>query len=255
MKREDLDKKLSAYFDGLSKRFADAGSDASPPPTDGASPEGGAVLLNEADPVVAEIVRSFLMWDAPRAGVQSAADKLGQVYVDANELRIALPDELAACLGVRYPACEERCARLRAVLHEVFVRENGLTLAHLRDQPKRAARAYLDGLPGMAPFVAARVALVCCESHAFPVDTVLLELLQHANAADADESPADASARLERAVRAGDAAGCYARLELAAMDPPPRKKRAASSRSRSKKAATKKSTANKATAKRAGKPR
>lgn len=255
MKRDDLEKKLSAYFDELGKRFAEAAPPSQPSANGQHETERAAGLLAEADPVVAELIRSFLMWDAPRAGVKAAEDKLEQLFVDANEMRIALPEELAGCLGSRYPACDERCARIRSALHEVFIRENGLALAHLRDQPKRAARAYLDSIPGMTPFVAARVALVCCEAHAFPVDRVLLGLLHDAGAADDAESADDVASRLERAVRAGDATGCYARLELAAMDPPKRKKTPATKRPQSKKPAGKKSGAKKSAAKRAGKTR
>lgn len=251
MKRDDLEKNLSAYFDELRSRIAEPVTPTESPtvPPDLAAMNG---VLGESDPVVAELIRSFLMWDAPRAGVQAAIEKLGHVFVDANELRIALPEELAGCLGSRYPACKERCARLRTALHEVFVRENGLTLVHLRDLPKRSARAYLDGLPGMTPFVAARVALVCCEAHAFPIDRSLLDLLLCYGAADDNETPDEASSRLERAIRAGDAAGCYARLELDAMQPPKRKKKTVSKRPRTKKTTTKKTTTKKTGTGRAG---
>lgn len=215
LKREDLEQSLAKFFEDLSKRYT----------LDGTT---GAELLPRPidDPLVHELVLSFLMWEAPRPGVAAALGRLREAIVDYNELRVCLCDEVAALLGARYPLARERCLRLRAVLREVFLRENGLLLAHLREEPKRSARAYLESLPGMPPFVAARVALLGCEAHAFPIDSQLRAILVSNAVIEKDLDPDAASARLERTIRAGEAADCYRRLELCAMDRRPKRARA-----------------------------
>lgn len=207
MKRDETECDPGRFFEELAKR---AGGE--PTPEEPAS-------RAEDDPLVHELVRAFLMWDAPRVGVGAGLARLRSGVVDYNEMRICLPGELAALLGARYPNGGERCLRLRAALNEIFRRENGLVLAQLKDEPKRAARAYLDSLPGMVGFVAARVALVGCEAHAFPVDRTLLTLLEAGGAVEPGLDPDAASSRLERVVRAGEALACYRRLEMLALDP------------------------------------
>ncbi|USN99587.1 MAG: hypothetical protein H6810_02675 [Phycisphaeraceae bacterium] len=209
MKRDATERDQARFFDDLAKRIElDEHEPADPAPLPG------------DDPVVHELVRSFLMWEAPRPGVPAALAKLRESVVDFNELRVSLCEETAMLLGSRYPLARERCLRLRAALKEVFLRENGLTLVHLRDEPKRAARAYFDSLPGITGFVAARVALLSCEAHAFPLDSVLCDVLKAAGVVEKDCDTDTASARLERAIRAGDALGCYRRLERFALEKP-----------------------------------
>lgn len=207
MKRDAFERQVSKFFDDLAKRIdLDEREPADPPP------------LQHDDPVVHELVRSFLMWDAPRPGVPAAMAKLRDSVVDYNELRVCLCEENVAAIGARYPSARDRCLRLRATLKEVFLRENGLTLMHLRDEPKRTARAYLDSLPGVTGFVAARVALLSCEAHAFPLDSMLCSVLESAGVIEKGLGPDAASAKLERVVRAGDALGCYRRLERFALE-------------------------------------
>lgn len=215
LKREDFEQTLARFFDDLSKHYTLDG-----PPAPGLTPRP----LD--DPLVHELILSFLMWETPRPDVEPALCRLRETMVDYNELRVCLCDEAVLLIGPRYPLARERCLRLRATLREVFLRENGLTLAHLRDEPKRSARAYLDSLPGMTPFVAARVALLGCEAHAFPVDSQLRTILAANGAIEKDLNPEAASARLERSIRAGEALDCYRRLELFAMDRAPKKRRA-----------------------------
>ncbi len=205
MNRNEFEQKLGVFLDGLA-------STVELPETDAPCPR------DDDDPVVHELVRSFLMDGAPRAGVGPALERLRASVVDYNELRVGLAEESAAALPSRYPSAFERCKRIRAALHEVFRRENGMNLAHLRDEPKRSARAYLDSLPGITPFVAARVALLSCESHAFPLDPVLLGVLERAGVVEPGLGLQTVSGRLERAIRAGEARGHYRRLEQHAMN-------------------------------------
>ena len=200
MNRNEFEQKLGEFLDGLASRVE-------PPETEAPNPR------DSDDPVVHELVRSFLMDGAPRAGVAAAMERVRMSVVDYNELRVMLAEETASVLPSRYPSALERCKRIRAALHGVFQRENATSLAHLRDEPKRSARAYLDSLPGITPFVAARVALLCCGSHAFPIDTVLHGVLEQAGVVEPGLSLQTVSGRLERAIRAGEASGHYRRLE------------------------------------------
>lgn len=187
------------------------------------------------DPVVVELVRSFLVWEAGAAFAQRALSGVRAGVVDLNELRVFLPDEIASMFGADDPRAQERAERLRACLNDVFSREHDVCLAHLAEEGKRDVRAYLDSLEGMNPFVAARVVLLCFGGHAFPIDTRLRDVLAKAKVVPAEQLPAEVSSWIERQVRAGEAAGCYAALEAYVESQSPRRrsksgKRAASPR-------------------------
>jgi len=193
-------------LDSLLKRLERKGSAPAESARSPGAPEG-------VDPIVHELVHSFLVWEAGPKAAAKALAAFTREFVDYNELRIGMSDELTGLLPRKYPAGEERCERLRAVLNDIFARENALRLSPLAEQPKREARAYLDALTGMTPFVAARVSLLSLGAHAFPVDARLAQRLAKEGVCEADESAESVAGRLERHFRAGQAEGAYLLIE------------------------------------------
>jgi endonuclease III len=218
MKRDSSDKAFQA--------FVDKAPSAERPPH---APPAGDL----DDPLIHELVLACLTWNAPRAGVAAALDRIRETLIDYNEFRVMIPKEAGALLGARYPLAEERCARTRAALTEVFLRENGLALAHLREANKRDAKAYLESLPGLPAYAVNRVALVGCGVHAFPVDSVIHDHFDHAGVIDEDSTPDALCARLERAVRAADTETRFWAIESAAAKP--KRKSSAGSKKSTKK--------------------
>ena len=160
------------------------------------------------------LIESFFMWNASAKQAQQALSDLMNVFVDYLELRVALPHEFIEIIGEDYPVATERIIRLRDVLYEVYLRERGLELKSLLDKPKKEQRAYLDSLPGIPPYVAARVMLVAFEGHGVPVDEKLCTLLAREGAlSDEHVRPADAEAFLMKQVKAADAAETHAALQ------------------------------------------
>jgi len=165
------------------------------------------------DALTAELIYAFLIWQAGANHASSAAKRITDAVVDLNELRICLPDELAEFLGARTPNREERAARLRLTLNDLYAKRHATSLAGVEAMTKRESRAFLESLEAIPPFVAARVFLIGLGGHAFPVDQRLAEALADAGAIP-DDLDADAAASwLERQFRAGDAAEAYLRVE------------------------------------------
>lgn len=180
--------------------------------------------FEESDPIVLQFVFSSLLYDATTGQAMLALKRLREGFVDLNELRVSMPEEIAEHLGERYPKALERAVRLRCSLNELFRREHSLTMQKLVETPKRDARAYLDSLEGMVPFVAARVFLVCLGGHAAPLDERLRALL--ANEGAMDESPRlnECESWLERHVRANEALETHALLQHFSDNAAPPKK-------------------------------
>ncbi len=172
--------------------------------------------LEGIEPVLAEFIFSFLLWETTPKQASAGTTKLIGSFIDLNELRISLPDELAAILGSRYARAAERTLRLRMALNQIFLLEHEMSLARLRELSKRDARQYLIDLPGVPQFVAARVSLLALGAHAFPLDDRLFQLLVSRDVASAEQSADECSQWLERQFRAGEAAEAYLKLEHAA---------------------------------------
>lgn len=190
-------------FVGLIKRLR--GEFGAPPPPAAAEPGPPA----EADPIVDQMLFSFLLWETTTTHATAAQKRLREAFVDLNELRVCFPEEISAAIGERIPKSRERATRLRAALNDIYRREHGLSLQRLADLPKREARTYMESLEGMPSFVAARVSLVALGGHAIPVDERLLALLVQERALEADMGTEEACSWLERQVRANEVVETY----------------------------------------------
>jgi hypothetical protein len=167
----------------------------------------------DADRLLWQLIFSFLAWEASVAKAGPATKRLHACVVDYNEMRVALTDELAGMIGERYPRAEERAARLRSSLNDLYKREHKVSLARVAELPKRDARALLDALEGMPSYVSGRMMLLSLGGHAFPLDERMHKALEEEGAVPADTSVDEASGWLERQFRAGEAAEAYLLIE------------------------------------------
>lgn len=181
---------------------------------------GTALAVDEAEPLLGEFVRSFMIWEAPTAKANVVLSRISEAVVDYNELRICLPDEIVKIMGERYPRAEERALRLRAALAEIYSRQHAVTLEPLLAMGKRESKDYLDSLDGVPRFVSARVSLLCLGGHAAPVDGRIGKRLIESQVVEPGSMPEAAAASLERKVRAGDMLEVYRLLQAWADDAP-----------------------------------
>lgn len=160
-------------------------------------------LPDAADPIT-EFVLGYLMWRNTRAQADKAYEALMEGLVDLNELRVCQEHELLAKLPEGTPFGEQRLARMLEGMNAVYEREHDWQLVSVPDMNKRDQREYLDSLPGIMPYVAARVMLVCFGGHALPIDDKLLTLLLREKAVPEGLSCADAESWLLRQFKAGE---------------------------------------------------
>ncbi len=202
---------LSDAIKAATEQIRSANGDPPPEPSAG-------FRCEQDEPIVVELVYSFLLWESDRDSAAGSFASLREQITGLNELRVCDAEEVASMLPRGTPRREERAARLVAALNAVFEREHALSLAALSEISKREARQYLDALDGMHPFVAARVVLIALGGHAMPADDRIAEVLAHRGVIDdLTLGHAELSAQLERAVRAADARQVYAVLETDAV--------------------------------------
>ena len=129
------------------------------------------------DDPIAVLIFSFLLWEATTKQAVDAMKKLMDATVDYNDLRVCLPNETAALIGTRYPLALERAQRLKLTLHSIYLDQHAVSLDHLSDKGKREAKAFMESLQGITPYVSARVLQRCFGVHQVPVDDRLVDLM------------------------------------------------------------------------------
>lgn len=197
------------------------------------------------DPLHAMIF-GFLNWECSRNQAESAFARLMAAMVDINELRVSDPGELVDLIGADYNRAQERCLRMTQSLHAVYRHEHAVDLSSATDMSKRDARAFLEKLDGMVPFVAAYVVLFALNGHAIPLDQQLFERLKNDGVLDPDATKDEAQAFLEHQIRADGAIEAYYQLR-AYVERPIRVDLGGKSRSKTTKASTKKAHTKKTT--------
>lgn len=187
----------------------------------------------ESTEPVTQLVLGFLQWNATRKQARTAYERITAQLVDHNDLRVSHSHEIIALLGSNYPRAEERAARMRDALQEIFVREHVVSLSHLHGKGKKEVRAYLDTLPGIPPYVAAQVLLLSFGGHAIPVDDHLADVLRGDGIVDPDATVEVIESFLEHQVRAGEGVAVHHALQTWADTRKPRKPRPAAAAKRS----------------------
>lgn len=158
---------------------------------------GAAALDIRPRPPLLRLIHSFLCYDATHRQADAAINRLVGGMIDLNDLRVSDPVELAAIVGEDYPGVIERCFRLKHALNSVYLRQHAMDLDPILKMSKTDARAYLDALEGMLPYVSAEVMLLCMDAHAIPVDEHLRARLVADGVVDPEASIPDIQAFLE----------------------------------------------------------
>jgi endonuclease-3 len=119
-----------------------------------------------------ELVFSLLREDASERATLLAYQKLKNAFVDWNEARVSLPDEMEQLVSPLHNGAD-KARRLRSVLEQIFAKENQVSLDFLIGGDYDSARRYLSGLDGLSPRVVASVLFNALGFEATPVDRTM----------------------------------------------------------------------------------
>jgi len=158
------------------------------------------------------LVWGFLAWECPQSRAATAFERLRVRVVDLNEMRVCLPDELQGMIGERYSRSRKRASRIRRVLRDIHRREFNVAIDRLRETPAADAAAYLLGLDGMLPFVAAFTCLHGLHHPVIPVDSRMHSALIEEGIADPTASPDEISEAILEQTEPEECAEVHLRL-------------------------------------------
>lgn len=180
-------------------------------------PKARVTEPNAAD-LVALLVHSSLLYDAPRKMADEATQRIRSANVDWNEFRVNLIEDMVQTIGMRYPDAFARMRRLRLSLNDVYSRHHRVSLDILIGKPKRDVRTYLENLEGMPAYVVARFMLLAMNVPLIPVDQTLVDLLVEKGVLDEPADPTLLADQLAKIVRPDKAAEVHAALTAAAEE-------------------------------------
>lgn len=196
-------------FEGLLKKLRAAHAE----PADACA---GTRPIDPEDPLLCRFVFAFLLWEATLAHAQRAMQRIAEYVVDFNEFRVCLPDELARLIGREDPMSLQRAARIRAALQDLYRRHHAVSLTQLAAMPKRHARAYIESIDGVPPFVSSRLLLLHHDTHVAPMDSRIHRVLVDAALIDPEMPQPAAATWVERQVKAGSLVETYNLLQAEA---------------------------------------
>lgn len=164
------------------------------------------------DPIT-QLVLGFLQWEATRKQAEAALGRIHAAVVDNNELRVSHNHEIVAMIGPAYPRCEERVARLREAMQEIYVREHAVSLDGPATRGRKEIRTYIESLPGITPYVAAHVLVTALNVPVVPVDDKLAALLVAEGCVDEGTPLHQLAHLIEKNIKADDALATHLLLQ------------------------------------------
>ena len=166
---------------------------------------GPKPVLHEYDDPLKQLIYAILSEDNSPTRAKTAMTRLLANTIDYNDLRVSTPTELASIIESDILNAVERTAVLIEVLGSIYSRENSVALNKSQTRNRRDARAYLEGLSGMTPYVLSGTMLWAFDEHAIPLDEQMLAVLKKEGLVDPDATMAEAQGFLRRHITAGDA--------------------------------------------------
>ena len=186
--------KNSAAYSAEVKKFFNRLKRSGPKPT-----------LHEYDDPLKQLIYAVLSEDNSPTRARTAMTRLLANTIDYNDLRVSTPTELANIIESDIHNAVERTAVLIEVLGSIYAHENSVVLNKSKTKNRRDARAYLEGLSGMTPYVLSGTMLWAFDEHAIPLDKQMLAVLKKEGLVDPDATMAEVQGFLRRHISAGDA--------------------------------------------------
>jgi len=167
---------------------------------------------------VEHAVRTVLSEEATEGEVEAALERIRDVFIDWNDLRVSRPRDIRDVLGDSFPRASYKARVIPRLLDQVFKQHNSMVWDFLEGMGKIEAREFFERLEEVRPFVAATMARDCVDAHAFPVDRDVGRVLARLGLVDLEtDSETEMQAFMERAVKSTQAWELHALLKRLAQ--------------------------------------
>lgn len=155
------------------------------------------------DPIM-QLILGIFSRDMQESRAREALDRLHQMVVDYNELRVIPPSELATAVE-DFPDCRSKCEDISRALNKIFAIEHVVSMERIAGGSKSDAAAYLAGVPGLEAYTRARIRLLGFGHHAIPLDEAMWAYARAHGLVDETCTLDEAQSFLERQISSEDA--------------------------------------------------
>lgn len=129
------------------------------------------------EPVEA-LVYAIISENMTETATASAMKTVSSSFVDWNDLRVSLTEEIVEVLGTDTTAGKNTASVLTKILGAVFRENNTLSLTPLLKMGKRPARQMLEKMEGTSPFIIDYFTLTALQGHAIPLTRRMIQYLK-----------------------------------------------------------------------------
>lgn len=143
---------------------------------------------------------------------QSAIKKFADYFVDLNELRVSLVEEITEVLGADTAVTRDIASALIRALGDVFNEYNMVSLEALKRMGKRPAKQTLEKIDGTSRFVVNYCMLASLQGHAIPLTKKMIEYLRNNQLIHPEADEQEIEGFLARQISAEKAYEFYALL-------------------------------------------
>jgi len=172
---------------------------------------GKVARLPTSDPITQMILGIFSR-DVTESKARESLDRLRDMVVDYNELRVIPSIEVTEMVG-DLPQARIKCEDLSRALNKLFAMEHEVSLDRLSGASRKEVQEYLAKIDGLDAYSRARVQLLGLRKHAIPLDEAMWAYARKQAIVDARCSLEEAQSFLERRIPDEDAMEVVALLE------------------------------------------
>ncbi len=153
--------------------------------------------------------------------------KLSGYFVDWNDLRVALTEEILDVLGNDNPATKNIASAIKRILGAVFEKYNTVTLQALKKLGKRPAKQILQKTDAASPFAIDYCMLTALAGHAIPLTERMIHFLKTERLVHPQADRQEIEGFLTRQISAKNAFEFYYLLRRRSESAAPRRKKTA----------------------------
>ena len=167
--------------------------------------------IDYADPIDA-LIYAIVGSKNTEKSARSMIRKLNSHFVDWNDLRVSRTDEIVEIFGGDNKENRTVASNLMTVLGWVFNKYDMVSLDSLREIGKRPARAVLEKMDAVSPFVVDYVILTALQGHCIPLTDKMIEYLRGNELVHPEADRRDIEGFLTRHITASNGYWFYALL-------------------------------------------
>ena len=129
------------------------------------------------DPIEA-VINGIISENMGEAQSRLAIKKISENFVDFNELRVSLVDEIVESLGIEVTSVRDIAGQLTTVLRAVFQKYHNVSLYPLLKMGQRPAKQAVAEIEGVSGYVVSYCMTSSLQGHAMPLTKGMDEYLK-----------------------------------------------------------------------------